>query len=116
MSRYSAQPPSPSGFTLHGRLERHNQQISRFAWSPDGQYVAVMHTTSPYITTYKRVGDVLTKLANPATLPTGTGTGGDWSPGGEFLAVSHQDSPYVTVYKSSMGSVNGAAIQIELLP
>ena len=44
-----------------------------------GTYLSIAHATSPYVTTYKRAGDVLTKLADPATLPTGTGYGASWS-------------------------------------
>jgi hypothetical protein len=38
-------------------------------------YLAVGHVTTPYITIYKRSGDTFTKLADPATLPTGVGYG-----------------------------------------
>lgn len=69
------------------------------AISPNGRYVAVAHTTSPYVTIYKRDdSDVLTKLANPATLPTGDGVGCSFSPSGDYLAVAHAASPYMTVY------------------
>jgi len=32
----------------------------------------VGHDGSPFMTAYKRAGDVFTKLANPSILPTGT--------------------------------------------
>jgi hypothetical protein len=38
-------------------------------FSSDVLYLAVSHLNSPFITIYKRSGDVFTKLANPATLP-----------------------------------------------
>ena len=41
--------------------------------------LAVAHTTTPYLTVYNRVGDVLTKIADPAILPAGTGSGVTWS-------------------------------------
>jgi hypothetical protein len=53
---------------------------------------------SPYITIYKRSGDTFTKLANPATLPTGTGYGCAFDPTGTYLAVAHSLSPYITIY------------------
>jgi len=37
--------------------------------------LAVAHASSPYVTIYSRSGDTFTKLANPATLPTGLGGG-----------------------------------------
>ena len=64
-----------------------------------GTYLSVAHFTSPYVTTYKRAGDVLTKLADPATLPTGTGVGASWSPDGTYLSIAHYTSPFVTTYK-----------------
>ena len=54
------------------------------AWSPDGNYMSVAHTNSPYITIYKRDGDTFTKLANPDVLPTGIGWGTAWSPDGKL--------------------------------
>ena len=42
-----------------------------------------------------------TKLANPATLPTGTGRGCAFDPTGTYLAVAHNNSPYITIYKRS---------------
>ena len=36
-------------------------------------YLSIPHDVSPFVTIYKRSGDVFTKLANPATLPTGNG-------------------------------------------
>jgi len=37
--------------------------------------MSVAHSTTPFISIYKRAGDVFTKLANPATLPTSIGYG-----------------------------------------
>ena len=42
-----------------------------------------------------------TKLANPATLPTGDGRGCAFDPTGTYLAVAHENSPYITIYKRS---------------
>ena len=41
------------------------------------------------------------KLANPATLPTGTGRGCSWDASSTYLAVAHDTSPFVTVYERS---------------
>ena len=54
-----------------------------------------------YITIYKRSGDVFTKLADPATLPTNTGRGCTFSPDGTYLSVAHDTSPFITIYKRS---------------
>lgn len=70
-------------------------------WSPNGEFVAVAHSTTPYVTIYQKTGNTLVKLSNPGTLPTGNASGVAWSPSGEFLAVSHTTSPYVTIYQRS---------------
>jgi hypothetical protein len=44
------------------------------------------------------------KIADPATLPTGTGYGSSWSPDGRYLAIAHDTSPYVTIYDWVTGS------------
>ena len=71
------------------------------AWSPNGEFLAIAHATSPYITIYQRSGTTFTKLANPADLPTGDGYGAAWSPNGEFLAIAHDTSPYITIYQTA---------------
>ena len=69
------------------------------AYSPDGAYLAVAHSITPFVTIYKRNGIKLTKLTNPTTLPVSTGNGVSWSPDGIYLAVAHTSSPYITIYK-----------------
>ena len=72
------------------------------SFSPDGAYLAVAHEYSPFITIYKRSGDVFTKLANPSTLPSNTGYGTSFSPDGAYLAVTHSTSPFITIYKGQL--------------
>ena len=43
--------------------------------------------------------DDSTKLANPTTLPTGTGYGVAFSPDGVYMAVAHYATPFITIYK-----------------
>jgi len=50
-------------------------------------YLSIAHTTSPYVTIYKRAGDVFTKLADPAALPAGDGYGLMFSTGG--IVITH---------------------------
>ena len=71
------------------------------AWSPNGEFLAVGHVTSPFITIYQKNGTALTKLTNPATLPTGQVNGVAWSPDGQFLSCSHAVSPFITIYQRS---------------
>ena len=69
------------------------------AFSPDGTYLAVAHAETPFITIYKRSGDVFTKLDDPADLPAFTGNGAAFSPDGTYLAVAHSTTPFITIYR-----------------
>ena len=69
------------------------------AFSADYTYLAVTHATSPYVTIYKRAGDVFTKLADPAALPAGGGRSCTFSSDDTYLVIDHLTSPYVTIYK-----------------
>jgi len=69
------------------------------SFSPDGNYLAIAHDSSPFVTIYKREGDTFTKLANPNVLPPNVGRGASFSPDGNYLAIAHYLSPYVTIYK-----------------
>lgn len=72
------------------------------SWSPNGQYVAFAHETTPFLTIYKvGVGGSLTKIASPTTPPAARGTGVAWTSDSKYLAVSHVTSPFVSVYKRS---------------
>jgi hypothetical protein len=65
--------------------------------------MSVVHSTSPFVTIYKRAGDVFTKLANPADLPASSGYGCAFSPDGTYMSVAHGTSPFVTIYKGVEG-------------
>jgi WD40 repeat protein len=68
-------------------------------WSPDGRFLAVVHSTSPYVTIYEKCGTKLTKLSDPDTLPSGTCYGVSWSPSGDMLAVVSDSAPTLVVYR-----------------
>lgn len=72
-------------------------------FSPSDTYLAVAHSTSPYVTIYSRSSDTFTKLSDPATLPTGTGHGASFSYDGNFLAVGHTTTPFITIYEITAG-------------
>jgi hypothetical protein len=71
------------------------------AFSSDDTYMAVAHSTTPFITIYKRSGDTFTKLSNPGDLPANNGNGVAFSSNGTYMAVAHTTSPYITIYKRS---------------
>ena len=85
------------------------------AFSPDGVYLSVAHSTTPFVTIYKRNGDVFTKLADPDILPTGTGYGTAFSPDGLYLSVAHVITPFVTIYKRN-GDVFTKLADPDILP
>ena len=71
------------------------------AFSPNGRYLALAVQVSPYIIIFKREGDTFTRLASPASLPTGTGIGVSFSPDSNYLAIAHYSAPFVSIYKRS---------------
>ncbi len=71
------------------------------AFSHDSAYVAVAHSSSPYVTIYKRDGDTFTKLPYPDALPAGDGIGVAFSHDSAYMAVAHSSSPYITIYKTT---------------
>jgi DNA-binding beta-propeller fold protein YncE len=81
-----------SGFELFGELIITGQDTVAVLFGEDitkGSPVVVKIDFDP------------TKLADPATLPTGTGEGCAFDPTGTYLAVAHSNSPYITIYKRS---------------
>jgi 6-phosphogluconolactonase (cycloisomerase 2 family) len=81
--------------------------VETFFWathttfSPDGKYMSVAHSTSPFITIYEidSSTNTFTKLANPALLPAATGWGTTFSPDGKYMSVAHTTSPFITIYE-----------------
>lgn len=72
------------------------------SWSPDNIYLAVSHSTTPFVTIYKRNGKAFTKLSDPAVLPPGNSVSASFSNNGNYLAVgSSASTPYLTIYKRS---------------
>ena len=63
--------------------------------------LAVSMTSSPFITIYDQEIDTFTKLADPATLPTGLSTGVAFSGDDLYMAVGHYATPFVSIYKRS---------------
>jgi len=79
-----------SGFELFGELIISGQDVVAVVYGEDitkGSPVVVKLAFNP------------TKLADPATLPTGVGYGCTFDPTGTYLAVVHVNSPYITIYK-----------------
>lgn len=67
--------------------------------SADGNYFAVAHNSTPFVSIYKRNGDAFTKLANPSLLPPNTAYDVAFSPDGTHMVVGHGLSPYISIYK-----------------
>lgn len=73
-------------------------------WSPDGRYLVITHLSSPFVSIYDLQSGSPVKIADPATLPTGTPYVPSWSPDGRYLALPHDTSPFVTIYDWQSGS------------
>jgi hypothetical protein len=71
------------------------------SFSSDASYLAVGHSTSPFITVYSRSGSTLTKLANPSTLPANNVYGVAFDASASYLAVASETSPRLSVYSRS---------------
>ncbi|MNP45131.1 hypothetical protein D3C76_1390310 [compost metagenome] len=69
-------------------------------FSYNGFYLAVSHSTSPYVTIYKRLSDTFTKIPNPTTLPSGNGAGIAISHNDNYLVVGTSSNPYFEIYKN----------------
>lgn len=75
------------------------------AWSPDNAYLATSESSSPRIKVRPWTGSAVgAAVANPGTLPTGSGADVDWSPDGAFVGVAHATTPFVSVYPWSAGA------------
>jgi WD40 repeat protein len=75
------------------------------SFSPNGRFLAVTTQNSPYIFIYDFVSGNPVKIADPATIPTGTPLHySAWSPDGRYLAVPHNTTPFVTIYDFTSGS------------
>ncbi|MHB0820126.1 WD40 repeat domain-containing protein [Stutzerimonas stutzeri] len=68
---------------------------NRTAFSPDGAHLAIAHSTSPYLTIYKKTATTLTKLANPSQLPTAAQFAVAFTPNGKYLLVYGTGKLYV---------------------
>ncbi|GAF07581.1 WD40 repeat domain-containing protein [Paenibacillus pini] len=69
------------------------------AFSNDGNYLCVAHSTSPYITIYKKNGSNFIKLADPTDLPLASVTDVAFSPDGVYLSIAESMSYSATIYK-----------------
>jgi len=67
------------------------------------QFIAIAHTTTPFISTYPFSAGFGTKYANPATLPVGTGNGVAFNPAGTNIAIAHATTPFISAYPWSAG-------------
>lgn len=72
-------------------------------YTTDPRYIAVAIGVSPWIVVYKvtQGSSTITKLTDPATIPTGIAYGCAWNPAGTVLAVRHATSPFLSVYTRS---------------
>jgi hypothetical protein len=66
------------------------------------EIIAVAHSTTPFISAYPLSSTGFgTKFADPATLPTGNGSGVAFTSTGNAIAVAHSISPFISAYPFS---------------
>jgi len=69
------------------------------SFSPSGNYLAVGHNTSPYLSVYNWNKNVFgTKITNPVTALGSAALGVAWSQREDYIGVSLLSSPYITIY------------------
>jgi len=93
-------------FTKHSWYPNHESTDGyNITWSPNGEILTFVHSTSPYITNYIVKKDAQTGVYSFTKHsgviggnPTGLGYGVSWSPNGEVLSIAHHNSPCLTNY------------------
>jgi hypothetical protein len=72
------------------------------AWDPSGRYLAFgANVAGVPLEVYERSGTSFTKLADPASAPTGFGgRSPGWSPDRQFLAVPNQIGDFIHIYQT----------------
>jgi len=87
-------------------------------WPRSGSvFLAVAHNTTPFVSVYpfSTLG-FGAKLANPATLPTGNGSGVTFSSNGKTLVVAHATTPFVSAYPFSGSGIGSKYSDPATLP
>lgn len=75
--------------------------VRGLAFPGDGAYLAAAHDGAPFLTIYKRAGEVFTKLFQPDTAPTAYANSCSFTVDGLYLAVTYGVAPYINIYKRS---------------
>lgn len=76
-------------------------------WSPNEDYLAVAHTTTPFVSVYPFIAPTLAigaKITNPGSVPAGNGTAVAWSKLGDAIVVGCATTPFVASYPFSAGA------------
>ena len=72
------------------------------AWSPDGNFLAIIMAASQFLWLYQRDGDKfvdITSKLSAQPFSSGNAYGISWHPEGRYLTVSGSGSPYVATYR-----------------
>jgi WD40 repeat protein len=71
------------------------------AFSPDGRWLVVTESLTPFLDIYEKVGGIFVRQPNPAVLPTGAigFRGVSFSSNSRYVSVSHANTPFLTVYE-----------------
>lgn len=73
--------------------------VQAFEFSPDGNFLAVISTTAPYLLLFAISNNAFSIIANPALPPTSLCVGLTWSANSEYLAIGVATTPFIFIYK-----------------
>mgnify|MGYP001232290851 CR=1 FL=1 len=79
--------------------------LSAVAFSPDGNWLAVSGSVSPFLKVYaySEVYGIGLAVSNPGTLPTAAVSGIDWHPAGSYIACSYSASNAISAWPWASG-------------
>lgn len=76
------------------------------SFSPDGQYFAIAHQASPFISIYKKDGSGFVKLPDPSVIPTSNAQDCSFSKDGDYLVVASAGNNPLIVYERDGDTFN----------
>lgn len=89
------------------------QFMNAVSWSPNAEFLAVGGfrdgSTTTFLTIYSRSGDTLTKITDPASMPSAIVDSLQFDPSGTILIVGMRASPFVKIYSRSGSTFTSVA-------
>jgi 6-phosphogluconolactonase (cycloisomerase 2 family) len=95
-----------------------NLALNKIDISVDSRYIVAGGTKNslPYLIICELENDIVTRLTDVDTLPSGFISQIKFSPDNNFLAVTHSTTPYITIYQRSGATFTKLADPVDLPP